>query len=196
MTEQTRERNFQYYQTPYIKMPRTGESQRIETPTERQEIRDQRRYLKKDGRFRNIVRTVHRLQEGPERREALRKFWEDVYDDQLVQAQEEQMSLRGHVLAEYVALEDEERRETGREFKVTHPHSPHVPKALPLRGSRSAGVRRFRPEVGRCQCSCLSRRTLAQLRYAPRRIRLCLVQGRNQDLRVRLHAPSGDIQRR
>jgi hypothetical protein len=41
------------------------------------------------------------------------------------------------MMAEYLALEDEERREGGREVKAIHPHSPHVPKVFPLRRSRS-----------------------------------------------------------
>jgi hypothetical protein len=44
------------------------------------------------------------------------------------------------MLAEYIALEDEERREAGQECKVIHHHSPHVRLVLPLRGPRSAGV--------------------------------------------------------
>jgi hypothetical protein len=44
------------------------------------------------------------------------------------------------LLSEYMALEEEERRETGQEYKVIHPHPPHVPKGFPLRVSRSAGV--------------------------------------------------------
>jgi hypothetical protein len=123
------------------------ERQRLGPPTERrtrergQEIRDRRRYLKQDRRFRNITRTVRRLHEGPERREALRRFWEEVYDDDpLVQAREDQMSVRGHILAGYIELEDEERRDTGREYKVIHPHSPDVRKVFPLRRPRSAEI--------------------------------------------------------
>jgi hypothetical protein len=55
------------------------ERQPMETPTERstrerrQEIRDHRHFLKQDGRFHGIVRTIRRLQDGPERREAMSK---------------------------------------------------------------------------------------------------------------------------
>jgi hypothetical protein len=52
----------------------------METPTERrQEIRDHQYFLKQDGRFRGIVRIIRRLQDGSERREAIRRFWEDQY---------------------------------------------------------------------------------------------------------------------
>jgi hypothetical protein len=72
------------------------ERQRMETSTQRrtrerrQEIREHRHFLKQDVRFRGIVRTIRRVQDGPERREAIRRFWEDtyaeVYADPLVQA--------------------------------------------------------------------------------------------------------------
>jgi hypothetical protein len=48
------------------------ERQRMETPTEgrvrewRQEIRDHRHFSKQDGRFRGIVRTIRRPQDGTE----------------------------------------------------------------------------------------------------------------------------------
>jgi hypothetical protein len=42
-------------------------------------------------------------------------FWEEVYDDPLVQAQEDELSLRWHVLVEYIALEDGERGKAGKE---------------------------------------------------------------------------------
>jgi hypothetical protein len=96
--------------------------QRIETPTERrtrerrQEIRDHRHFLKQDGRFRGTLRTIRRLQDGPERREAIRRFWEDQfveeYASQLIQARGITLTLRAAALREYEALEDEERRET------------------------------------------------------------------------------------
>jgi hypothetical protein len=44
------------------------------------------------------------------------------------------------LMAAYTALEDEERRETGRDFQVIHPRAPHVPTVYPLPGPRSAGV--------------------------------------------------------
>jgi hypothetical protein len=52
----------------------------METPTEqsnkerRQEIRGHRHFLKQDGRFHGIVRTVRRLPDGSELREAFRSF--------------------------------------------------------------------------------------------------------------------------
>jgi hypothetical protein len=50
------------------------------------------------------------------------------------------LTLRAAELAEYMALEDEERRETGMEFQVIHPHVPHLLTEFPLRGPRSEGV--------------------------------------------------------
>jgi hypothetical protein len=87
-----------------------------------------------------MAQTVEHLHEGPQRREATRRFPSEVYDDPLVQAQEDYWALRGHVLAEYISLVDEERRESWQERRVIHPHSPHIHEAFPLRGSRSAGV--------------------------------------------------------
>jgi hypothetical protein len=46
-------------------------------------------------------------------------------------------------LKEYEALEDEERRESGRESQVTHPHTSvgtYQWTGLPLRDARNAGV--------------------------------------------------------
>jgi hypothetical protein len=89
----------------------------METPTQRwtrarrQEIRDRRRYLEQDGRFREIVRTVRRFQDGPQRREALRRFWHEVYDGRMVQAQEDYWPLRRHLLSEDICLADENRKE-------------------------------------------------------------------------------------
>jgi hypothetical protein len=43
----------------------------------------------------------------------------------------------------YMALEDEERREAGREFQLIHPRAPHGSigvTVFPLREVRSAGV--------------------------------------------------------
>jgi hypothetical protein len=64
----------------------------------------------------------------PERREAIRRFWEDQYAveyaDPMVQANGGTLGIRAAALREYEALEDEERRETGREFHAIHPHTP------------------------------------------------------------------------
>jgi hypothetical protein len=90
---------------------------------------DHRRFLKKDVRFRGILSTIWRLQDGPERREAIRKFREDQYAaeyaDPMLQVKVDTLGIRDVVLREYEVLEDEERRETGREFQVIHPHAPH-----------------------------------------------------------------------
>jgi uncharacterized protein with von Willebrand factor type A (vWA) domain len=83
------------------------ERQRMESPSERKtrerrmDIKDHGRFLKKDPRFRGIVRTIQRLQDGPDT-----------------------LGRRSVALMEYEASEDEERRESGREFQVTHPHAP------------------------------------------------------------------------
>jgi isochorismate hydrolase len=59
----------------------------METPTEARirnryrELRDLRRYLKKDERFIQVTRTVRQLREGRERQAVLRDFWEEMYDD-------------------------------------------------------------------------------------------------------------------
>jgi hypothetical protein len=66
--------------------------------------------------------------------------WNKVYDDPVVQDQEEFWSLREHILAEYISLVDEERRESGQERHAIHLHSPHVPEVFPLREKRSAEV--------------------------------------------------------
>jgi hypothetical protein len=42
----------------------------------------------------------------------------------MVQANGATLSIRAAAFREYEALEDEERRETGREFQVIHPHAP------------------------------------------------------------------------
>jgi hypothetical protein len=76
------------------------ERPKMEPPTQRRtrerqrEIEDKTHYSRQDGRFEEIVQTVERLQEGPQRRKALRRFWNDVYEDQLVQAQEDLWPLR------------------------------------------------------------------------------------------------------
>jgi hypothetical protein len=52
-------------------------------------------------------------------------------------------TIRAAALREYEALDDEERREAGRESQVIHLHVRHVGSewtGFPLRGVRSAGV--------------------------------------------------------
>jgi hypothetical protein len=56
------------------------ERRRIESPTERrtrerrQEIQAHRRFLERDGRFRDMIENVRRLPNGPERQEVFRRF--------------------------------------------------------------------------------------------------------------------------
>jgi hypothetical protein len=74
-----------------------------------------------------------------------RRFWEvthaETYADPPVQAvRRNPMELRSAALMAYAALEDEERRESGRELQVIHLHTPQVSEGFPLRGPRSAGV--------------------------------------------------------
>jgi hypothetical protein len=129
------------------------ERKRMKSPTERrtrerrQEIRDHRRFLKQDGHFHWIARTVRRLQDGPERREAFRQFWGWLctaeYEDPLELTRGDELALKTAALREYEALEDEERRETGREFQVIHPRAPlreDGSTGFPLREVWSAGV--------------------------------------------------------
>jgi hypothetical protein len=94
------------------------------------------------------VQTIRRSQDDPERREALRNFWNvtyaEIYADPMVQAiKGDPLGIRPGVLQVYMALEDEERRETGREYQVIHPHSPQDSTVFPLREVRSAGVARL-----------------------------------------------------
>jgi hypothetical protein len=46
------------------------------------------------------------------------------YADPRVQATGDTLGIRVAALREYEALEDEDQRETGREFQVIHPHTP------------------------------------------------------------------------
>jgi hypothetical protein len=96
----------------------------MESPTERrtrersQEIQDHCRFLEKDGRLRGIVAEVRRLSNGPERQEVFRMFWSDLYTQEyqnpLAAEGAELLALRTAALRELEALEDQERRETGR----------------------------------------------------------------------------------
>jgi hypothetical protein len=54
----------------------------------------------------------------------------EEYADPLVQARGNPLTLRSAALAAYTALEDEERRPTGKECQVIHPHALHVPTVL------------------------------------------------------------------
>jgi hypothetical protein len=66
-----------------------------------------------------------------------------LFANPLVQARGSTLTIRAAALREYEALEDEARRETGREFQVIHPHAPHASNGMtefPLRDVRSAGV--------------------------------------------------------
>jgi hypothetical protein len=93
----------------------------------RKEIRDHRRYLKKDGRFIQVTRRVRRLPPGRERELVLRDFWNDVYQDPLTQAQGEYLAILGQMLAEYIHLLDEERVDEGGITQGIHPHAPPPP---------------------------------------------------------------------
>jgi hypothetical protein len=125
----------------------------VETPTERRtrerrrEIKEHRQFLKRDGRFREIVQTIQRLQDGPERREALRNFWNVTYADAMVQAvRGDPLGIMPGVLHVYMALDYEERRETGREFQAIHPHAPQDStgsRVFPLQEVMSTGVARL-----------------------------------------------------
>jgi hypothetical protein len=79
------------------------------------------------------------------------QFWENIYAeacaDRMVQeVRGDPFGIRAGVLRGHTDLEDEERRETGREFQVIHPHAPQDstgPTVFPLREVRSAGVARL-----------------------------------------------------
>jgi hypothetical protein len=129
------------------------ERRRMESPTERrnrerrQEIRDHRRFLKQDGRFHGIVRTVRRLPDGPERREAFRRFWEGLYateyEDPLARLGQEALTMRTAALREYEALEAEEQRESGKGLEVVYSLASlreDGTTGFPPREVRSAGV--------------------------------------------------------
>jgi hypothetical protein len=64
----------------WIRRIEEDDRRRMESPTERrtrgrrQEIQANRRYLARDGRFRDIVEDVRRLPNGPERQEVFRRF--------------------------------------------------------------------------------------------------------------------------
>jgi hypothetical protein len=51
-----------------------------------QEIRELKDYLSKDNRFTPVTQTIQRLPPGRPRKNVLRQFWAEVYDDPLVQA--------------------------------------------------------------------------------------------------------------
>jgi hypothetical protein len=95
----------------------------METPTERrtrerrEQIQENRRYLESDGRFTGIIEDIHRLPDGPERREVFRRFWFNLYTQEyqnpLVRGDAELLAVRTATLRELEALEDEERRESG-----------------------------------------------------------------------------------
>jgi hypothetical protein len=69
----------------WVREIEADERLRMETPTERrtrerrQEIRDIRRSLGRDGRFREIVEDIRRSPNGPERQEVFRRFWANRY---------------------------------------------------------------------------------------------------------------------
>jgi hypothetical protein len=95
----------------------------MEKPTERrtrerrEQIEDDRRYLARDGRITQIVEDVHRLPDGPERREVFGRFWANLYTQEyqnpLAREDAELLSVRAATLRELEALEDEEPRESG-----------------------------------------------------------------------------------
>jgi hypothetical protein len=107
----------------WIRRIEEDERRRMESPTERrtrertQEIQANRRYLERDGRFRDIVEDVRRLPNGPERQEVFRRFWANLYmreyQNPLAREEVEVLALRTEASRELEALEDEERRETG-----------------------------------------------------------------------------------
>jgi hypothetical protein len=86
------------------------ERQRMESHTERrtmerrQEIRDHRPFLKQDGRFHGILRTVRSLPDRPEWTEAFRRFWAElhtaVYEDPFAPMRGEALTLRTAALGE------------------------------------------------------------------------------------------------
>jgi hypothetical protein len=63
-----------------IRQIEEDERERMESPTERrtrerrQEIQDHRRFLDRDGIFRDIAEDIRRLPNGPERQEVFRRF--------------------------------------------------------------------------------------------------------------------------
>jgi hypothetical protein len=132
-------------QTPWQWLVRIeqDETRRMATATERRrqeeraKIRDLRRFLKQEGRFIQIVRTVRRLPEGQERMEGLRVFWQDVYDDPLTQALAEYLNLGDQRLGEDIHMLDEERAEDHRELFVI---GPHEGGAVCFQARWSAGV--------------------------------------------------------
>jgi hypothetical protein len=95
----------------------------MESPTERrtrerrQEIRNHRRFVERDGILRDIVEDVRRFPNGLERQEVFRRFWANLYtqeyQDPLAHEGAELLALRTGILLEWEALEDEERSETG-----------------------------------------------------------------------------------
>jgi hypothetical protein len=107
----------------WVRKIEEDERLRMETPTEgrtrerREQIQENRRYLERDGRFTGIIEGVHRLPDGPERREVFRRFWANLYTQEyqnpLAREDADLLSLRTAAIRELEALEDEERRETG-----------------------------------------------------------------------------------
>jgi hypothetical protein len=88
---------------------------------------------------------VKHLRDGAERQQALWRFWQEIYRKPTTPGQDDYHSLRGHRLAEYVALVDEQRREEGRELfmvqqYITTSLPPYVIMWNPRQGDKGDGV--------------------------------------------------------
>jgi hypothetical protein len=100
--------------------------------------------LERDGRFTGIVEDVQRLPNGPERQEVFRRFWANLYTQEmqnpLVREEADLLQLRTATLRESEALEDEERRETGGRELVRPPMLHHEDGSLAGGWDRSSPV--------------------------------------------------------
>jgi hypothetical protein len=107
----------------WIREIEEDEPRRMGTPTERrtrerrEQIRDYRRYLERDGRLTGIIEDVLRLPNGPERQEVFRRFWANLHTQEmqnpLARKEADLLQLRTAALRELEAMEDEKRREMG-----------------------------------------------------------------------------------
>jgi hypothetical protein len=80
----------------------------------RARLKDCEYYLRKDSRFRNVTEQAGFFGPGPERTKIVDEFWKTAYSDCYL-SEVDLIRARGRVLAEYIALLDEEYDRSGLE---------------------------------------------------------------------------------
>jgi hypothetical protein len=144
---------------------------RCETPTfkcvERQKrMRDDELYLQSDWRFRGILEQIKFSVPGPDREKLLDEFWAGAYRNYYL-SERDLIGARGRVLAEYIALHDEDNadeevamedlervRRSWRPSHVEDGGGTALQGLSSFQGDRSSPVQseRFRAREGRSQC--------------------------------------------